>query len=86
MGLLAAGIPFFIGCVMWNYSPVLMGTMTLPILRALVLTGGLLQVPAPSFPMRIPSSTRHHRHRIHACDTALLMHSKTASPVPPDEH
>lgn len=39
-----AGVPFFLGCIAWNYSPALMGSLGPAMLRLLVMCGALLQV------------------------------------------
>lgn len=39
-----AGVPFFIGCVAWNCSPAMVGTLGLALLKFLVMSGALLQV------------------------------------------
>lgn len=37
-------MPFFLGCIAWNYSPALMGSLGPAMLRLLVMCGALLQV------------------------------------------
>ena len=44
------GVPFFVGCVLFNYFPGAMGPLAPALLKALVYAGALLQVrprPAP---------------------------------------
>ena len=43
-----AGVPFFIGCIAWNFSPALMGAAAPAVLRVLVSCGALLQVQSVS--------------------------------------
>jgi len=42
--MLLTGVPFFIGCVAWNCSPAMVGTLGLALLKFLVMSGALLQV------------------------------------------
>lgn len=39
----AAGVPFFVGCVAWNWSPAMAGSLGLALLKFLVMSGALLQ-------------------------------------------
>ena len=40
----AAGVPFFLGCIAWNFAPGLTGAAAPALLRMLVMCGALLQV------------------------------------------
>ena len=39
----AAGVPFFVGCVAWNWSPAMAGSLGLALLKFLVMSGAMLQ-------------------------------------------